>query len=126
MNIIYKLGFKRHLIFAYSLGYIAIFFGILLYFENSSFYKYLEIKTVLFFRIIPFLDLRLFLFVVAFGLVGVSFFAFSIIKCPKCGYKIFWHWFNGSRENKGMKNPFLMAECPNCGYDPEKSNLEIS
>lgn len=119
MNIISKLGFKKYYVGAYLLSFVAIAFYLSLYFY-SSFYNILEIEVNSLLNNLSFLDFRLLLYVLGFTTVAIVFYVFSLIKCPKCGYKIFWHWFNDSREHRGKGNPVLLTECPNCGYDPEQ------
>lgn len=112
MNIIYKLGYKKYYIGSYLLSFIAIVFYLTLYFSESL-YGFLELKTNYIFNKIPFLDLRLSLYILAFMIIAVVFLIFSLIKCPKCGYKIFWNWFNDSRSHKGKGNPLQISVCPN-------------
>ena len=119
MNIIYKLGYKKHYIGSYLLSFVAIGFYLSLYLSENL-YGFLEIKTVNIFNKIPFFDFRLFLFVLAVSIIAVVFFIFSSIKCPKCGYKIFWNWFNDSRTYRDKGNPLTISVCPNCNYDPDQ------
>lgn len=119
MNILYKFGYRKHYIVAYSLSILAIVFYALLYFFEGL-HDLLILKTTVIFNSIPYLDLKLFLYVLGFTIIGVVFLIFSLIKCPKCGYRFFWHWFNDSRRHKGKGNPIEISACPNCGYDEEQ------
>ena len=119
MNIINKLGFRKYFIGSYLLSFIAIGFYLSLYFSEKL-YGHLESKTNYIFDKIPFLDLRLSLYILAFIIIAVVFLIFSSIKCPKCGYKIFWNWFNDSKSHKGKGNPLIISVCPNCNYDPDE------
>jgi ribosomal protein L32 len=120
MNIINKLGFKKHYLVAYSLAIIVIFAYSLLFFYAKLFIL-LDKITKNVFQNIPFLDLKLALFIFALLIVCVVFIILSLIKCPNCGNKFFWHWFNDNRQCRG--NPFLISVCPNCGYDPDKEKI---
>ena len=73
---------------------------------------------------IPLIDLRLSLYLFAFLIIAIVFLMFSSIKCPECGYKIFWNWFNSSRSHKGKGNPLTIGVCSNCDYDPDQNKLD--
>ena len=124
MSIMIKLGFKKYYVAAYSLSIIAISFYSLLFFF-SAFFIFLKEKTNTYFESIPFLDLRLSLFILALIVVCIVFLLFSHIKCPRCGNKFFWHWFNDSRHQSIKKSPFIITACPNCNYDPDRDTLNI-
>ena len=124
MNIIIKLGFKKYYVAAYFLSIVAIFFYSSLFFF-SAFFIFLQEKTNTYFESIPFLDLRLSLFILALIVVCIVFMLFLYIKCPRCGNKFFWHWFNDSRHQNIKKSPFIMMTCPNCNYDPDKDTLNM-
>jgi len=104
---------------SYLLSFVAIVFYLSLYFSEKL-YGFLEIKTSYIFREMPFLDLRLSLYVLAFMIIAIVFLMFFSIKCPNCGYRIFWNWFNGSRAHKDKGNPLTISVCPNCSYDPDQ------
>jgi len=48
--------------------------------------------------------------------VALPLVLFMKIKCPKCGCKFFWAWFNGSKDIDNSFNPFNSESCPKCGY----------
>lgn len=124
MSIINKLGFKKYIIIAYILSIITIVFYLALFFSNS-FLLFIKNKTIVFFNEIHFLDLRLSLFLFALIIICIVFIIFSLIKCPRCGNKFFWHWFNDDKRKKGGNyNPFVISVCPNCNYDPDKNSLK--
>ncbi len=114
MNIIFKLGFKWHYRFVMVCGVIlsAISAGL---FFSSSFQNmmksiisdHLTANTTI--SLIGFYTLSIVIIIVMA----------LMIQCPKCHYKMFIHWFNESRKHKGMGNPYMLEECPKCGYDPE-------
>lgn len=120
MNIIDKLGYKKYYLSSYILSFIAIAFYTSLYFSEKL-YDFIELQTNDIFNAIPFLDLRLLLFILAFIVTAVVFLIFSLIKCPNCNYKFFWNWFINSREHKTKGNPLTISVCPNCSYDPDKA-----
>ncbi len=119
MNIIYKLGYKKRYIGSYLLSSMAMFFYLSLYFSEKL-YDFFEIKTRSFFNAIPFFDFRLSLYIFAFIIIAIVFSIFFSIKCPECGYRIFWNWFNNSRGHKNKANPLTISVCPNCNYDPDQ------
>lgn len=51
----------------------------------------------------------------------VIFFILKSIKCPNCKFKLFWSYFNNSKDKPEGYNPFEAQECPVCGFDPDKS-----
>ena len=71
MNIIYKLGYKKYYMGSYLLSFVAIVFYLSLYFSEKL-YGFLEIKTSYIFREMPFLDLRLSLYVLAFMIIAIT------------------------------------------------------
>lgn len=123
MNIIYKLGYKNYYIGSYSLALIAAAFYVSLYFSENL-YGFIETKTIFFFNKIPFFDLRVSLYLLAFVIIAIVFLIFSRIKCPKCNYKFFWNWFINSQLHKNKGNPFTLSVCPNCKYDPDKPEIK--
>jgi hypothetical protein len=125
MNIIYKLGYKKYYIGSYLLSFIAIIFYVSLYFSEKL-YDFIELQTNDLYNAIPFLDLRLSLYILAFIVIAIVFLIFSLIKCPNCNYKIFWSWFINSRQHKNKGNPLTIGVCPNCNYDPDEKNHPTS
>lgn len=115
-NIIHKLGYQKHLWFAFFTP-IFFLFGYWLFEDN----KYLKnfaiiIERDIFQTLFPgYLAIEI--LIIFIGLV-VPFIILSKIKCPNCQVRIVLHFLNRSKKFKGMNSPFTSTHCPNCGYEP--------
>jgi len=104
MNIIFLLGFKKHF---YIGSLLLILTGLIIFYLLEYTSIYYEHTGIIFLIGIT-------------NMFVIPLYLFNKIKCPDCQYKIFWHYLNESKINKGKKNPFLISVCPNCAFDPSK------